>query len=336
MATFVVLAQLTPEGNKRIAADPQRLSAVNDDVERLGGRVLRQYGVLGEYDLVTFVDVADNITAASIATQISSLGTVKLELFPAIGFDRFVELLNIRSYRTEPHTWQTQPWARLLRRVSRYWVMTRHVNRLCKPLTVEGRELLRDVKGPAIIIANHTSHIDTLALLTALPGHLREKSAVAAAADRFYRTSMRSWWFSLFWNTYPVARGGGKVALDYTMSLLERNWSIVIFPEGGRFKPGRLQKFRHGPTIMAMEAKVPVIPVYLEGLDKLMPRGQRTPTPGPASVRFGEPVSLAGVGSIPEGTSLLERAVRELGGLPIRDAKAEPVAAGAEVGRRRD
>ncbi len=329
METFVVLAQLTTEGSKSLDRDPHRLDLVNADLERMGAHVIQQYGVLGEYDIITFVEVKDNITAASIATEISSLGTAKLTTFPAIKFERFAELLNIQAYRTEPHTWQTQPWARALRWAARPWVMTRHVNRICRPLAVEGTEKLQDVRGPAIIIANHTSHIDTLALLAALPARLREKAAVAAAADRFYRMTMKSWWFSLFWNTYPVTRGGGKAALDYTMSLLKRDWSIIIYPEGGRFKPGRVQKFRHGPTIMAMEAKVPVIPVYLDGLYKLMPRGERAARPGRAAVRFGHPLSLADVTSVPDGTAHLERAVRELS---IEPGAVESIAPQAAAG----
>jgi 1-acyl-sn-glycerol-3-phosphate acyltransferase len=126
--------------------------------------------------------------------------------------------------------------------------------------------------------------------------------------------SQRSWWFSLFWNTYPIARGGGLKALDYSKWLLQHRWSILIFPEGGRFKAGAVQRFHHGPTILAMQAKVPVVPAYLEGLHLLMPKGTRTPKPGPALVRFGKPVSLDDVTDLAAGTERLRRAVLELAG----------------------
>ena len=65
---------------------------------------------------------------------------------------------------------------------------------------------------------------------------------------------------------------------------------------------------------MAMQAKVPEIPVFLEGLEAIMPRGITTPRPGPVNVRMGAPISLEGIESVPEGTAKLEHAMRELGG----------------------
>ena len=318
MSTFVVFTKMTGDGRKSLHADPGRLSAVDAEIGKLGARVLQHYRVLGDdHDFITFAEAPDNETAARISTEISSLGTVRLEMHPAIPLDRFSALLQIKSYRTEPHAWQTQLWARAARKLGRHWVMTRHVQEIAKPFTITGESALANVRGPALIIANHSSHFDTPVALTALPPHLRAKTAVAAAADRFYRhNKKRTWWFSLFWNTFPITRGGGKAALAYPMSLLERGWSILIYPEGGRFKPGQVQRFHHGATIMAMQAKVPVIPIYLAGLSEIMPKGVRTPRPGPVSARLGPPVSLDGVESVPDGTALLEKAMRELAAAP--------------------
>jgi len=316
MPAYVVTTKLTPAGAKALSSDPGRIDAVSAEVERLGAKITSQYRVVGPYDFVTIVEAPDNETAAQIAIEISSLGTVKLQVYPAIAFHRFKRLLQDEEpYRTEPHRWQTQLWARAARRAGRYWVMTRHMRRLCQPMVVEGLEKLDGVRGPVLIIANHTSHIDTPTLVSALPVALREHTSVAAAADRFYRASQRSWWFSLFWNTYPIARGGGMKALDYSQWLLQHGWSILIFPEGGRFKAGAVQRFHHGPTILAMQAKVPVVPAYLEGLHALMPKGTRMAKPGPALVRFGAPVSLEAISSVPEGTERLRRAVLELAGV---------------------
>jgi 1-acyl-sn-glycerol-3-phosphate acyltransferase len=320
---YVVVTQLTPAGAEALTKDPGRIAAINAEVERLGARITQQYSVVGPYDFVTFVEAPDNETALTIAIEISSLGTVKLQVYPVIAFSRFTKLLRDEEpYRTEPHRWQTQLWARVARRTGRHWVMTRHMRRLCRPMVVEGLENLEGVRGPVLYIANHTSHIDTPVLVSSLPAALRERTAVAAAADRFYRVSQRSWWFSLFWNTYPIARGGGMKALDYSKELLQSGWSILIFPEGGRFKAGAVQRFHHGPTILAMQAKVPVVPAYLEGLHLLMPKGQRTTSPGPALVRFGPPVSLDDLTDVPAGTERLRAAVMDLAGMS-RMASAE-------------
>ena len=116
------------------------------------------------------------------------------------------------SYRVEPHTWQTSLCARVVRRIGRHWVISRHVQRYCRPFRVEGRDRLRGVHGPALIIVNHTSHFDTVVALHVLPENIRSKTTIAAAADKFYRRSKRGWWFSLFYNAFPIDRRSGGAA----------------------------------------------------------------------------------------------------------------------------
>lgn len=224
-------------------------------------------------------------------------------------------------YSTQPHTWQTQLWARLVRRVGRHWVISRHVKRHCQPFTVEGRGAIKDVKGPVLIIANHSSHFDTPAALSALPERIRGKTAVAAAADRFYLRTKRGWWYSLFFNTFPIERhGGGTATLEYPVSLLRRGWSVLIYPEGTRSTTGQLGNFHHGVALMAMRAKVPVIPIYTQGLREVMPKGQRTPRPAAVHVRIGAPVWLDDTASVSDATTRLEDAMQRLAGAPRSEA----------------
>lgn len=326
MATYVVLTKLTSAGRTSINDDPGRLAAVRARAERLGVKVQQQYATLGAYDFVTVIEAPDNAAVGRVSAEISGIGTTVLTALPAIGLQRFTELLKMQPYRTEPHRWQTAFWARLLRRGGRYFVSTRYVRRYCRPFEVEGGEGLRDFRGPSIVIANHSSHFDTPAVLSALPERIRGKILVAAAADKFYGSrKKRTWWYSLFHGTFPVTRGGGTRQLEYPLPLFRRGWSVLIYPEGGRSRSGQVQRFRHGVAIMAMQARVPVIPVYIEGLRDVMPKGQRTPRPAAVSARIGAPVSLEGAASVPEGTALLEDAMRALAGLPPHHAAAPSV-----------
>jgi 1-acyl-sn-glycerol-3-phosphate acyltransferase len=332
MAAYVVLTKLNAEGRKRLHDDPSRLGVVRTQVQSMGARIIQQYATLGPYDFVTVLDAPDNMAVERIQTEISSLGTMKLTVFPAIAVPRFVELLKMQPYRTEPHRWQTSLWARAMRRAGRYWVTTRHVRRYCQPLTIEGQENLRDFKGGAIVIANHSSHFDTPVVLASLPEKLRSRIVIAAAADKFYGSrKKRTWWYSLFMNTFPVARGGGVKQLEYPTSLLHRGWSILIFPEGGRSKSGQIARFKAGPAIMAMAAQVPVIPVYIEGLRNVMPKGQRTPQPAAVSARVGTPLSLDGISSVSDATMMMENAMRELAGQPPHHTSAPAAAAAADA-----
>jgi 1-acyl-sn-glycerol-3-phosphate acyltransferase len=193
--------------------------------------------------------------------------------------------------------------------------MTRHVRRFCRPLTIEGREHLERLgDGPLIICPNHGSHFDTPASLSALPERIRARTAVAAAADRFYRPGKRGWWFSLFFNAFPIERGGGAKALDYANELLKRRWSLVVYPEGTRSKDGRIAPFHHGVSILAMRGNVPVVPIYLEGMRDVMPKGQRSPQPAAVRIKIGAPVWLDGGTAIPDATAKIERAMRILAG----------------------
>ncbi|MDP3769006.1 MAG: GYD domain-containing protein, partial [Dehalococcoidia bacterium] len=228
---FVVFVKLASPGKEALEGNPERLAEVHRQVARLGGEVEWQYRVLGQYDFIALVRAQDNETAARIATEVSALGSIKLEVSPAIALNRFVELLRLRSYRTEPHRWQTDVWARVVRRAGWVW-LDRRISSYCRPLTTEGVEHVDELHGPALIIANHSSHFDTPVALGSLPGRVRFRTAVAAAADRFYRSNRRTWWYSLVWNTFPIARGGGSAALEYPLSLLKRGWSILIYPEG--------------------------------------------------------------------------------------------------------
>jgi len=332
MAAYVVFTQLTPAGRANVRQNPDRVREVTKMAERLGARVTAQYAVIGPYDFVTFIEAPDNAAVARIETEISAIGTARLIVAPAIAMPRFTQLLKMEPYRTEPHRWQTALFARMARRVGRYWVMTRHVKRYCRPLEIEGAENLRELRGPAIVIANHSSHFDTPVVVSALPERIRGRLLIAAAADKFYASrKKRHWWYSLFHGTFPVHRGGGISQLDYPMSLLRRGWSVLIYPEGGRSKSGQVQRFKPGSAIMAMRANVPVVPIYMEGLREIMPKGQREPRPGHVRVRIGEPVSLAGIESVNDATIMLENAMRELAGIPPHHHAVPQPAAGMAV-----
>jgi len=237
--------------------------------------------------------------------------------------DRALE--HVEPEYSGPHPWQIQPWARLVRRAMRHRAYTRWVDRYCQPLTVTGTENLAALDGPCIVIANHQSHMDSLVLLTALPERIKGNLYFGAAQDRWYvkgkrKLVLQPWYQSLVLGNFPVTRGGGSKALDYAGWLLERDCNLAIFPEGTRATGERLGDFRHGVAKLALQHDVAVVPVFLDGLRQMRPKGQLHVTPGPASAEILEPIRFAPGTTVPAATQLLWSALnaRHVASLPER------------------
>jgi 1-acyl-sn-glycerol-3-phosphate acyltransferase len=158
-------------------------------------------------------------------------------------------------------------------------------------LDVEGVDELKRFDTPALIVANHASHLDTAVLLSTLPAARRRRTAVAAAADYFFGTVWRAAGSAIAFNTFPIERrGGSESALPG--QLLADGWSIIVYPEGTRSPDGFPGRFRMGAAWLAVTHSVPVIPVGLRGTYAAMPRGRGWPRPGRTrvAVRYGAPI----------------------------------------------
>ena len=232
-----------------------------------------------------------------------------------------------------PPRWTLSLWARLFRRLTHWWLLGRYVRRFCQPLQLEGLDNLAALKGPALFIANHTSHFDAYVVRSVLPAHLRSRTAIAAAADRWYtRKKLRAAWLSLVLNLYPVQRGGGRDALSHSEWLLNNGWSLIVFPEGTRAKKGNMEAFKYGVAILALGHNVPVVPIHLMGVANIMPPTQRRLRPAPVKVRVGAPVTFEPDTGIPEATARLQQAVQDMAGAH-RPVAPEPVAAASSSDR---
>ena len=164
-----------------------------------------------------------------------------------------------------------------------------------------GRDKLSRIKGPVILVANHTSHIDTPVILAALPRRLRKRTAVAAAADYFYRNKVVAWLVSLIFNTVPMDRKGGglgKQATDHLDRLLDQGWNLLVYPEGTR-RGGGAGRVRRGAAVLANRHKLPVVPIRVSGTRAVMPPGRVWPKRlhgkvmskrHRVQVSFGEPI----------------------------------------------
>ncbi len=158
-----------------------------------------------------------------------------------------------------------------------------------------GRRNLDDLKAPFIVIANHSSHLDACLLVGALPWRLTRKLATAAAADYFFDSWYKSLSTSLFFNAFPVDRGGLRNHRGMAGSLLSDGISLLLFPEGTRTRSGAMGQFTPGAAALSISRKVPVLPIALVGAYSAMPYGASVPVPGRPQVHvvFGLPQEAA-------------------------------------------
>ncbi len=166
---------------------------------------------------------------------------------------------------------------------------------------VSGRDRLKRLDGPAVLVANHASHMDTPALLRALPGRRRRRTAVAAAVDYFYSKRRNALAASLVFGTVPVERSGGglsEAATGHLREWVEGGGTLLMFAEGTRTNDSQVGRLKTGAAVLAAQQGVPLVPVYVAGTHEAMPRGHhwmvfRDRPLGRRhriEVRFGEPL----------------------------------------------
>lgn len=97
MPTYVMLSSLTPEGSKTVHSDPDRMGAVNTEIEGFGCKVVSQYALLGQYDFLTIVEAPDNETVAHLSVDLSSRGTIRILTLPAVEMEAFRTQLKGKS-----------------------------------------------------------------------------------------------------------------------------------------------------------------------------------------------------------------------------------------------
>ena len=214
--------------------------------------------------------------------------------------------------RTEPidfPTWNRTLPVRAVRRASLpTWILP--VARVFMTLEVHGLEHLESFPGPVIFAANHQSHLDTPAILQALPPRWRYRVAPAMAKEFFkahfhpdqfsgkerLTNSINYYLASTFFNAFPLPQRetGTRQTLRYIGDLIGDGFSLLIYPEGRRTEKGEINRFLPGVAMIAARLDVPVVPVRLSGLDRILHHTWKFPARGRGSVAFGRPMSLKG------------------------------------------
>ena len=216
--------------------------------------------------------------------------------------------------------------AQLVRHLSQAtWILP--LARMVARTRIEGLEHLRDLDAPVVFASNHQSHMDVPVILAALPSRLRASVAPAMAKEFFkphffpeqyswrqrLTNSLNYYLAALFFNTFPLPQreAGARQTLRYMGELTGDGWSILIFPEGARSDTEELKPFRGGVGMIGSRLDIPVVPVRVQGVNRVLHQRWKMVRPGRVRVVFGRPMRLRGEDYAALAAEV-ERAVRSL------------------------
>jgi len=211
--------------------------------------------------------------------------------------------------RTYHYPRWAQSWPVRWIRAAAFYTLVRPAMLLLGWPRVRGRANLRGVAGPVLVVANHIAFIDPGFVLQALPARLRHRLAVAMDGElletmrkppegtRFFTHLLLQAQYLLvvtLFNVFPLPqRAGFRKSFAFAGELIDRGWSVLVFPEGVRTRTGKMSPFRAGIGLLATRLGVPVVPVRIDGLFERKVEDSKWARPGEIKVGIGAPVKFS-------------------------------------------
>jgi len=229
-------------------------------------------------------------------------------------------------------SWNRAWPVRIVRRISQAtWILP--LGRIFAWVRVSGLEHIEHLEGPVVFASNHQSHFDVPVILMAMPGRLRAKVAPAALKEFFkahffpedfssrqvFTNRLNYYLSAFFFNIFPLPQreAGARQTLRYIGEVAGDGYSVLIFPEGVRSDSGDIKPFRGGIGMIGSRLGLPIIPVRIDGADRVLHPRWKWPKPGPVSVTFGTPMRLSG-DNYADLAKQVEQAVRDLPTAPAK------------------
>lgn len=265
-----------------------------------------------------------HVTAATTLEELGLSSLERVELMTALnlGESQIAQLQTIgelaqAAEQPQPLTeepmefpsWSRSVWMRALRRIAQE-ILLLPLTRIFAQIRVTGREHLSDIRSPVLFASNHQSHMDTPVILAALPLAWRGQVYTAMAKEFFephfhperfswrqrFTNSLNYYLAAMFFAAFPLPQreAGAGAALRYAGELISENWSILLYPEGKRTQAGEIRPFQPGIGMMAAKFNLPVVPVRIVGLDRVLHQTWRMARPGHVAVKFGQPLQFHG------------------------------------------
>lgn len=159
-----------------------------------------------------------------------------------------------------------------------------------------------DAEGQRIYFGNHSSHLDFVVIWSALPPRLRRRARPVAGRDYWDRGALRRFFSRDVFHAVLIDRRNGnsetdpvvaaRAAVDRMVEEMAHRYSLIVFPEGTRSRNGEIGPFKSGLYHLSRaRPDVELIPVHLENLNRILPKGEALPVPMLSRVTFGRPLA---------------------------------------------
>ena len=284
--------------------------------------IVAEVAVLDTADIAPDMTLGDDLNLDSLG-RVEMLSAIEVDLGVYLDETQIGPETTIRQVQaildegannppvTEFPDWGMDWWCRMVRGFIQRAVMF-PILKLPYGLKVAGRENLQDIDGPVLFASNHCLGLDNPLIIESIPPLWRRRLAIAGAA--------RLWKNPVFWvinpllgNGFPLAQDGPiRPSLENMGKIIDNGWSVLIYPEGQLTIGGPIKSFMNGTGLLAVEGRLPVVPLRLH-INRL---GSPTRFPifkrGSVEIRFGQPLRFLPGTDYQEATSAIEAAVKSL------------------------
>ena len=302
-------------------SSPTRSSSPRDGSRGLVD-IIAEVAVLDAADIAPDMTLGDDLNLDSLG-RVEMLSAIEVDLGVYLDETQIGPETTIRQVQaildegannppvTEFPDWGMDWWCRMVRGFIQRAVMF-PILKLPYGLKVTGRENLQDIDGPVLFASNHSLGLDNPLIIESIPPLWRRRLAIAGAA--------RLWKNPVFWvlnpllgNGFPLAQDGPiRPSLENMGKIIDNGWSVLIYPEGQLTIGGPIKSFMNGTGLLAVEGRLPVVPLRLH-INRL---GSPTRFPifkrGSVEIRFGQPLRFLPGTDYQEATSAIEAAVKSL------------------------
>jgi long-chain acyl-CoA synthetase len=200
-------------------------------------------------------------------------------------------------------TWNRGALARAARRIFLPGFLL-PLNRVFAHVHTQGLDNLKDLEPPVIFASNHQSYMDVTTILSALPARWRYRVAPAMRKEFFdehfhgrsFTKSLNYYLSTLFFNCFPIPQRepGALATLRYIGELSNDRWCLLIFPEGIMSQTGKILPFQPGVGMIAAKLGIPVVPIRIRGMDRVLHPSWKMARPGRVDIAFGRALRLKG------------------------------------------